>query len=88
MYSKLCFDIKIQMNSKELKKKKSERNYMWSNFAKKWLEKPKFCLNVKNIKMKQIRNDYSYISIKIRPLATFSRKVEKNCFKIVQWDSH
>ena len=27
--------------------------------------------------MKQIRNDYSYISIKIIPLATFSRKVLK-----------
>ena len=32
--------------------------------------------------MKQIRNDYSYISIKIRPLATFSRKVEKNVSKL------
>ena len=32
--------------------------------------------------MKQIRNDYSYISIKIRPLATFSRKVEKTVSKL------
>ena len=32
--------------------------------------------------MKQIRNDYSYISIKIRALATFSHKVEKNVSKL------
>ena len=32
--------------------------------------------------MKQIKNDYSYISIEIRPLATFSNKVEKNVSKL------
>ena len=36
--------------------------------------------NITKSKMKQIRNDYFYIFIKIKPLTTFSHKVEKNCF--------
>ena len=55
---------------------------MCSIYLKKMTWKPKFCKNVKNIKIKQIRNDYSNISIKIRPSATFPRKVKKIVSKL------
>ena len=39
------------------------------------------------INQQQIINDYSFLSIKIRPLATNSCKAEKNHTKIAQWES-
>ena len=71
-----------------MEKKYIKKKFICAQIISKNHLKTKILLKCQKTKMKQIINDYSYIFIKIRPLATFSRKVEKKCFKIAQWDTH
>ena len=51
-------------NKKWKKNKKYPKKIMWSNYAKNSLEILNFA-KMSNTDMKQFKNDYSYISIKI-----------------------